>query len=81
MSGYIMKARQDDAVRSGERDRRLLEARRARMTRHPHGRRAGPAFSLARLMAVFSARRRRPPTGQHMDSRWEPARSVPDNPL
>ena len=28
---YLLKARQDDAVRAGERDRRLLEARRARM--------------------------------------------------
>jgi len=36
ISEYIMKARQDDAARAGERDRMLLEARRVRMTGRPH---------------------------------------------
>jgi hypothetical protein len=55
---YLMKAVQDDAVRAGERDRKILEARRARMAgRHrpepaapvaiaP----AAPVRRLARLM-------------------------------
>lgn len=33
ISEYIMKARQDDAARAGERDRRLVEARRVRILR------------------------------------------------
>ena len=37
---YLMKACQDDVQRAGERDRLLLEAKRARMARRQ---RAGPA--------------------------------------
>jgi hypothetical protein len=52
---YLMKAVQDDAVRAGERDRKILEARRARMAGRHHLEPAAPAAiapvrRLARLM-------------------------------
>jgi hypothetical protein len=52
---YLMKACQDDALRAGERDRQLLEARRARKASRNHQERAAPAAvvqvrRLARLM-------------------------------
>ena len=40
---YLMKAVQDDARRAGERDRLLLEARRARRTRRQSLVRVAPA--------------------------------------
>jgi hypothetical protein len=40
---YLLKARQDDAVRAGERDRQLLEARRARMAGRHRPEPAAPA--------------------------------------
>jgi hypothetical protein len=45
---YLMKAIQDDAKRAGERDRLLLEARRARTT---HRQRACPAAPAKRIAA------------------------------
>jgi len=42
---YVAKARRDDARRAGERDRLLLEARRARVPRRPAG---GPATRARR---------------------------------
>ena len=44
---YLIKARQDDARRAGERDRLLLEARRARRA---YRQRPDPARWLARLL-------------------------------
>jgi hypothetical protein len=41
---YLIKARQDDARRAGERDRLLLEARQARKARRY---RAGPAAPVS----------------------------------
>ena len=46
---YLMKASQDDAKRAGERDRLLLEVRRARIT-HQRARPAAPARRIARLL-------------------------------
>jgi len=46
---YVSKAVQDDAPRAGERDRVLLEARRARMPR-PKRLVSAPAGRLARLL-------------------------------
>lgn len=43
---YLMKARQDDIERAGERDRLLLEAQRARKARRY---RPGPAAPTKRL--------------------------------
>jgi len=45
--GYLLKARQDDAVRAGERDRQLLEARRAHMASRQHPAPAAPAAGIA----------------------------------
>jgi hypothetical protein len=47
---YLSQAIQDDARRAGERDRLLLEARRARAARRPRAARAAPARRLARLL-------------------------------
>ena len=47
---YLMKAYQDDARRAGERDRVLLEARRARRARRQRPEPATPARRLARLL-------------------------------
>jgi len=47
---YVSKAVQDDAPRAGERDRLLLEARRARMPRPKRLAFAAPAGRLARLL-------------------------------
>ena len=44
---YLLKACQDDAVRAGERDRQLLEARRARTARRQHPAPAAPAATIA----------------------------------
>lgn len=44
---YLLKAGQDDAVRAGERDRQLLEARRARTARRQHPAPAAPAAAIA----------------------------------
>jgi hypothetical protein len=50
MRQYIMKAIQDDAQRAGERERLLLEARRAHVARRP---RAGPAVLVSRLARLL----------------------------
>jgi hypothetical protein len=47
---YVSKAVQDDAQRTGERNRLLLEARRARMPRPKRVVSAAPAARLARLL-------------------------------
>lgn len=47
---YLMKASQDDAQRAGERDRLLLEARRARTASRQRPGPAAPARRLARLL-------------------------------
>jgi hypothetical protein len=47
---YVSKAVQDDAQRAGERDRLLLEARRARVARRPRAAPAVPVRRLARLL-------------------------------
>jgi hypothetical protein len=47
---YLMKARENDAQRAGERDRLLLEARRARRARRQRLVPAAPARRLARLL-------------------------------
>ena len=46
----LMKACQDDAVRAGERDRLLLEVRRARPAKLQRAVPAGPVKGLARLL-------------------------------
>lgn len=52
---YLMRASQDDAKRAGERDRLLLEARRARITRRQRARSAAPARRIARLLSRRAA--------------------------
>jgi hypothetical protein len=47
---YLSKAVQDDAQRAGERDRLLLEARRALVARRPPAGPAAPVRRLARLL-------------------------------
>jgi hypothetical protein len=47
---YLMKARKDDARRAGERDRVLLEARRASKARRQRPDPAAPARRLAQLL-------------------------------
>jgi len=47
---YLMKAAQDDACRAGERDRVLLEARRARIAGRQLAGPAAPASRLARML-------------------------------
>ena len=47
---YVFKAVQDDAQRSGERNRLLLEARRARVARRKPVVSAAPTRRLARLL-------------------------------
>jgi hypothetical protein len=47
---YVSKAVQDDARLAGERDRLLLEARRASMARRERVVRAAPVRRLARLL-------------------------------
>lgn len=47
---YLLKAIQDDAQRAGERDRLLLEARRAGPARRPRADPAAPGGRLARLL-------------------------------
>jgi len=49
---YLMKARQDDARRAGERDRLLLEGRRARGARRQ---RPGPATRQGAWPSCYSA--------------------------
>jgi hypothetical protein len=53
---YLSKAVQDDARRAGERNRLLLEARRARAARRPHAGPAAPASRPARAPASRLAR-------------------------
>ena len=52
---YVSKAVQDDAPRAGERNRLLLEARRARMPRPKRVVSAAPAGRLARLLLLRRA--------------------------
>ena len=47
---YVSKAVQDDAPRAGERNRQVLEARRARMPRPERVVSTAPAARLARLL-------------------------------
>ena len=47
---YVSKAVQDDAPRAGERNRQVLEARRARMPRPKRIVSAAPARRLVRLL-------------------------------
>jgi hypothetical protein len=54
----LRKAVQDDARRAGERDRVLLEARRARISARQH---AGPAALASRLARILF-RRATPPS-------------------
>src|ERR1700733_13554178 len=46
---YLMKACQDDALRAGERDRQLLEARRARKAGRNHQEPAAPAAAVVQV--------------------------------
>jgi len=66
---YLTKAVQDDAQRRGERDRLLLEARRARAARRQHAGHTAPAVRLARLLF------RRAPHKTLGALRWTSARS------
>jgi len=59
---YVSKAVQDDAPRAGERDRVLLEARRARTQRPKRLIFAAPAERLARLLRRLAPYRYRPAT-------------------
>jgi len=68
MRQYLMKAIQDDARRGGERDRLLLEARRAHVARRP---RAGPAAPVRRLVRLLVCQADR--LGQRA-ARWSTAR-------
>ena len=61
---YLMRAVQDDAQRAGERDRLLLEARRARKMRRPRPDRGVPARPLARLLLRWAAAQRAGPLAQ-----------------
>jgi len=49
---YLLKACQDDAVRAGEADRRLLEARRARMAGRNRPEPATLAANIAQVAPV-----------------------------
>jgi hypothetical protein len=60
ISEYIIKAREGDARRAGERDRLLLEVRRARMTMR---RRPSLAVRVAHLVARWARAIRRQTLG------------------
>ena len=47
MHEYAAKARQDDLMRAGERDRQFMVARRARKAMRPHPEPAAPAAAIA----------------------------------
>jgi hypothetical protein len=66
---YLMKARQDDAQRAGERDRLLLEARRASKARRQRHRSRRPARRLAQLLfrRVTPAPRGFPPSSEQIE--------------
>ncbi|HTZ28585.1 MAG TPA: hypothetical protein VMC83_31590 [Streptosporangiaceae bacterium] len=49
---YLVRACQDDALRAGERDRQLLEARRARTAGRHHHDPAVPAAAVAPVARV-----------------------------
>jgi hypothetical protein len=68
MRYYLTKAIQDDSRRSGERDRLLLEARRAEVARRP---RTDPAAPVRRLVQLLFRQADRP--GQRA-RRWSTAR-------
>ena len=72
---YLMKACQDDARRAGERDRQLLEARRARKAARNH-------HEPAALPAVMSQVRRlaRPMFRRAAEPAAQPARPAPSEP-
>jgi len=72
---YLMKACQDDARRAGERDRQLLEARRARKADRNHQ-------EPAALAAVIGQVRRlaRPMFRRATGSAAQPARPAPGEP-
>ena len=71
---YLIKACQDDAQRAGERDRQLLEARRARRARRNHQEPAALAAVIVqvRRLARLMFRRATKPAGQ-------PARPAPSD--
>ena len=49
MHEYLMKACQDDALRAGERDRQLLEARRVRKAGRNHQEPAAPVAAVVQV--------------------------------
>jgi hypothetical protein len=63
---YLMKACQDDALRAGERDRQLLEARRARNAGRNQQEAAAPAATIVqvRRLTRLMFRRATKPTAQ-----------------
>jgi hypothetical protein len=70
---YLMSAIQDDAQRAGERDRLLLEARRARKTRRPRPDPGVPARPLARLLLRWAAPQRAGPLAQESAKTPQPS--------
>jgi hypothetical protein len=66
---YLMKACQDDAQRAGERDRLLLEARRASKARRQRPDPAAPARRLAQLLfrSVTQVPRGFPPSSEQIE--------------
>ena len=66
---YLMKARQDDARRAGERDRLLLEARRASQARRQRPDPAAPARRMAQLLfrRMTQVPRGLPPSSEHIE--------------
>ena len=77
---YLMRAIQDDAQRAGERDRLLLEARRARKTRRPRPDPGVPARLLARLLLRWAAAQRTEPTGARVGQNTAVLVRAPDPP-
>lgn len=67
----LIEAIQDDARRAGERDRLLLEARRARKARRPLPDPAAPARHLARLLSRWATK---PGTGPRSPESTGPPR-------
>jgi hypothetical protein len=72
---YLMNASKDDARRAGERDRLLLEARRARRARRERPDPAAPVRRLARLLVRggAAAPRRFPATPEQAGQAQVPA--------
>ena len=64
ISEYVIKAREGDARRAGERDRLMLEVRRARMAMH---RRPSPVVRLTNLLSRWARAMRRQTLGSGAD--------------